>query len=194
MSDTFSRVRNNNESSEIVLESSLQAFFFDQLYQVNQKSSSPLPQETIYYSSLVMDRFGESLQYFEQNEQGKFREKTLGKKLLEASQMSDSSRRSTLKDIGDTALLLCGYFSDSLNKKIVDTTYYHDIGRIAYQRLDHIIPEAYEVPSFFRQLSKSFEALTEIMSVVSRQNSNESEQGLESSYLLFVSKSRIKAS
>lgn len=180
------------KENEILLETSLQAFFFDQLSEVNRKYSSPLPQEAIYYSSLVMDHFGEAQNYFECDEDGRVREKVLGIKLLEAGQLRKINQKKTLKDVGDTALFLCGYFADSLNKKIVDLSYYHDLGQLAYKRLDTFMPNAYEVPEFFKLISSRFSGLTELISIVSQKYRA---RGPEDTSVLFVANSHfIKAS
>ena len=105
----------HQHTKDFVLESSLQSYFYTQLQEFNKKSTEPLPNETIYYSSLVMDKFGDSGNYFETIE-GKVREKVLGMKFLETSHMTREEKKRTLKDIGDTALLICGFFSESLNK------------------------------------------------------------------------------
>ena len=55
-----------SQSSKLVLDSSLQVFFYDHLQEFNKKFLTPLPNETIFYSSLVMDSFGESTKLFEQ--------------------------------------------------------------------------------------------------------------------------------
>ncbi len=181
-----------SQKDNLILESSLQSFFFDQLNDLNKKSSSPLPGETIYYSSLIMDRFGEAVEYFDVTEEGRVREKTLGVKLLETGSMSRTMQKRAYRDIGDTALFLCGYFSESLNKKIIDTSYYQEIGQIAYSRLNSIIPQAYEVPKFFGRLSETFEKIAMMMNVVSKQNNMD---GMNNDMILFVSNTtKIKAS
>lgn len=162
-----------HDSKDFVLESSLQSYFYTQLQEFNEKSVEPLPNEAIYYSSLVMDRFGDSGNYFEIIE-GKVRDKILGIKLLESSNMNKEERKRTLKDIGDTALIICGFFSDSLNKKIIDTNYYQELGQTAYRRLNTVIPTAYDVPSFFDQISMRFSRLTTVMSLVSAKTLNNS--------------------
>lgn len=157
------------ETKEIVLETSLQAFFYDQLLEVNKKNLNPLPNETVYYSSLIMDQFGESQKYFEV-EEGKVREKILGTKLLESSGQPRPVQKRMLRDIGDTALFMCGYFSDSVNKKLIDLSYYHELGRIAYRRLNSHIPELYDYPEFYDLLSAKFQHLAEMIYLVSKQN------------------------
>lgn len=157
------------ETKEIVLETSLQAFFYDQLLEVNKKNLNPLPNETVYYSSLIMDQFGESQRYFEV-EEGKVREKILGTKLLESSGQPRPVQKRMLRDIGDTALFMCGYFSDSVNKKLIDLSYYHELGRIAYRRLNSHIPELYDYPEFYDLLSAKFQHLAEMIYLVSKKN------------------------
>lgn len=159
----------SDETKEIILETSLQAFFYDQLIEINQKNLNPLPNETVYYSSLIMDQFGESQKYFETQE-GRVREKILGTKLLEASSQPRPVQKRMLRDIGDTALFMCGYFSDSVNKKLIDLSYYHELGRIAYRRLNSHIPELYDYPEFYDLLSEKFQHLTEMIYLVSKQN------------------------
>src|SRR5690606_6956095 len=182
--------QDSSATQDLVLETSLQSFFFDELTRVNQKCSKPLPRETVYYSSIVLDQYGESVKYFETNE-GKVREKVLGVKLLEACHLPRSKQARELRDIGDTALFLCGFFSDSLNTKIIDTSYYQQVGRSAYQRLNHLIPDAYEIPSFFDQLSRSFSSVTMLMNIVAeKMNKPDDFEGM----LLFVGDRAIKAS
>lgn len=168
-------------TNEIILETSLQAFFYDQLVEINQKSSRPLPTETIFYSSLVMDHFGDSGRYFE-IEDGRVRDKVLGLKLLESSNRSKTEQKRILKDVGDTALLVCGYFSDSVNQKIVDLSYYQELGQMAYRRLNSFIPEFYNYPEFFTVMSDKFHAMTNLMTLISKQNLEQSK--MESVFLI----------
>jgi hypothetical protein len=160
------------KKSELVLESSLQVFFYDHLQEFNKKSLTPLPNETIFYSSLVMDSYGDSAKFFEQVD-GKSREKILGIKLLEAGQLSREKQKAALRDVAETSLLVCGYFADSLNKKIIDVKYYHDLGKIAYSRLNSMTPEAYDMPSFYRVMANSFGGITLLMNLVSKKYSSD---------------------
>ncbi|MEK6625093.1 MAG: hypothetical protein AABY86_09000 [Bdellovibrionota bacterium] len=157
----------NAESSEIILETSLQCFFFDQLTEVNKKSLHPLPQETIFYSSTVMDKYSESGNYFE-NVEGHIREKILGLKFLESQSMSRQNQKRILNDIGDTALFMCGYFSESTNKKLVDSRYYMSMGIMAYERLHHFKPDYLEIPCFYLNLSRSFATITLLIGTVAQ--------------------------
>jgi hypothetical protein len=119
-----------------------------------------------------MDNFGDSSKFFEQVD-GKAREKILGLKLLEAGQLPKEKQRIAVRDVAETSLLICGYFADSLNKKIIDVKYYQDLGKIAYSRLNSMTPVAYDVPSFYKKMAHSFAGITLLMSLVSKKYSSD---------------------
>ncbi|MFI5391607.1 MAG: hypothetical protein ACHQYQ_09615 [Bacteriovoracales bacterium] len=155
--------------SDLIFEKSLQNYFYKELLELNTHSTPRLPLEAIHYSSLVMEQFENSENYFEKSE-GKLREKILGVKLLEIQNMPLTQAKRSLKDVGDTALFLCGFFSESLNRKIIDEKYYHDLGKMAYDQLDSLDPPLYKL------ISTNFDLLTILMSIVSKKSklSNES--------------------
>ena len=183
--------KSSEQLSSLVTDTSLQGYFLDQLTEVNQKSTVKLPQEALIYSSMVMDRFGESGQYFEVIE-GKPQEKVLGTKLLSIDNMNKEAKKRALRDIGDTSLCLCGFFSDSLNRKIVDSRYYRELGVIAYQRLNSIVPDYYDIPSFFKIISESLNSIIMMMNLVAQRHFSSE---LELQPAMIVSDySKIKAS
>ncbi len=163
-----------SHAKKILLDTNLQSFFYEVLQDFNSRSSNPVRQEAIFYSSLVMDQYNDSTKYFEQVD-NRVREKVLGIKLMESSQFPKEKQKQTLKDIADTSLLVCGYFNDSLNRKLVDARYYEEIGKMAFIRLNSFMPEAYDVPSFFKLMSKHFSDLTLLMSLASKKYSQESD-------------------
>lgn len=162
-------------SSNLVLETSLQCYFFDLLENLNRKTSTPLPRETIFYSSLIMDKFGLAQELFDE-EEGKIREKILGIKLMEASKLPRSMRKRELKDIGDTALFISGFFSDSLNTKLVDTRYYHDIGQAAYSKLNGLVPSFYDIDYFYNDLSRKFSSVALLIELLSKDLSSKTKE------------------
>jgi hypothetical protein len=180
----------SKDQNALILDTNLQSFFYDQLTIINKKSTNPLPEHCIYYSSKVMDKFSEAEKYFE-NVDGKVREKVLGLKYLESNHLPRNTQKRVLKDVGDTALILCGFFGESLNKKIVDSRYYHDIGMAAYSQLDSIVPEVYEIPAFYKTLSSSFVPITNIISILTSTLNLKPDQ---SQVLFFASNTKIKAS
>jgi hypothetical protein len=181
----------NSKSANLILESSLQSFFFSKLQEINQKTTRPASNQEIFYLSIVLDQFGESNKFFDEQE-GRPIEKMLGMKLLETSQQSESQRKRSLREIGDTALFVCGYFYESLNSKLIDVGYYENLGQIAYRRLNNIIPQAYEVPKFFECMSDRFNTLSNLISIISKDVfANDMN---EEAYLIITDDKKIKAS
>ncbi|MFY7992795.1 MAG: hypothetical protein ACOVP4_05855 [Bacteriovoracaceae bacterium] len=155
----------SSRPKEIITVPSLQTYFFDVLSDLNKKATCPIPQEIIYYSSDVLNKFALSHEYYDSRE-GKVREKILGTKLLEATQVSREEQKRIYKDVGDTALFLCGYFAESTQKKLVDANYYSQLGRSAYQNLNGVVPKFFDIPFFYSMLSTSFGPLVSLISKV----------------------------
>lgn len=163
--------------NKIILSSSLKGFFFDGLSELNQKSLCPVPQSVIYYSSDVLDKFALSQDFFETSE-GKVREKILGMKLLEATQFSREEQRKVYKEVGDMSLLVCGYFSESVNKKLVDVQYYSQLGKMAYSHLNNVSPTFMDIPSFYGMVATCFESMTTLMMILATKNRTGEENNL----------------
>lgn len=155
--------------SAIILSSSLKGYFFDGLNELNQKSLCPVPQSVIFYSSDVLDKFALSDSFYEINE-GKVREKILGVKLLEAQALTREEQRRAYKEVADMSLMICGYFAESVNKKLVDRDYYSQIGKTAFSHLNGIAPEFLDIPCFYGMVATCFESLTSLMSVFASKN------------------------
>jgi hypothetical protein len=156
-------------SRKIVTASNLQGFFFEGLNELNKKSLCPVPESIIFYSSEVLDKFALSQDFFEFSD-GKVREKILGMKLLEAMQMSREEQKRTYKEVADMSLLVCGYFSESVNKKIVDTHYYAQLGKMAYGHLNNVTPSFLDIPCFYSMVSTCFESMTTLMANFASKN------------------------
>lgn len=161
----------DENAKKIILSANLKGFFFEGLTELNRKSLCPVPESVIYYSSDVLDKFALSQDYFEISE-GKVRQKILGMKLLEATQLNRDEQKKVYKEVGDMSLLVCGYFSQSVNKKIVDTQYYSQLGKMAYGHLNSMSPTFLDIPSFYQMVATCFESLTTLMSILASHNSH----------------------
>ncbi|MFP5386769.1 MAG: hypothetical protein ACLGHN_11860 [Bacteriovoracia bacterium] len=155
----------NDPTGKIILSTNLKGFFFDGLSELNKKSLCPVPESVIYYSSDVLDKFALSQDFFETSE-GKIREKILGMKLLEATQLTRDEQKKAYKEVGDMSLMVCGYFSESVNKKLVDAHYYAQLGKMAYSHLNNVIPTFLDIPSFYGMVATCFESLTTLLTLL----------------------------
>jgi hypothetical protein len=88
----------------------------------------------------------------------------LGVKLLRALDSGGSIQRLGLKQVGDAALFISGFFSDSLRGRLIDVDYYVSLGGYAYRSLgtsdDTLSP-------IFSELSDKFVAFVDVLSEVS---------------------------
>jgi hypothetical protein len=164
--------------NKIILSANLKGFFFDGLSELNKKSLCPVPEAVIYYSSDVLDKFALSEDFFETSDEGKVREKILGMKLLEATQSSRDEQKKIYKEVGDMSLMVCGYFSQSVNKKIVDTQYYAQLGKMAFSHLNNVTPTFLDIPSFYGMVATCFESLTTLMTILATKDNLESDNHL----------------
>ena len=162
-------MQNIDNPKKIILDGNLKGYFFDGLVEINKKSLCPIPESIIFYSSDVLGKFTLSQDYFDFSE-GKVKEKVLGMKLLEASHLSKEHQRRTYQEVGEMSLVLCGYFSESVNKKIIDIHYYAKLGKMAYGYLNHLTPSFLDIPSFYGMVATSFEPVTSLIAILASKN------------------------
>jgi hypothetical protein len=112
-----------------------------------------------------LDQYALCDNFFEESD-GKLREKVLGLKLLESSKKQRKRQISEVKDIADTSLMLCGFFPSSIENRIVSSRYYYDIGTLAYNKLDTLVPEYLDQKNFYARLATIFYQLARLLTVV----------------------------
>lgn len=164
-----------NSKSTLILDSNLQMFFFEHLRHFNQKFTHPLSEETLFYSSHVMNQLGHSSKFFDQKDD-RIQEKILGLKFLELAGLPKEKQKYELKDIAETSLIICGFFAQSLNRKIIDIHYYENIGKKAYEQLNYFYPNHYDMPSFYKMMSLKFNDVTMLMKLVASEFDSNSDR------------------
>lgn len=89
---------------------------------------------------------------------------------LEAKQQAvEPSRRMQLyKQVGDVALYVSGFFSDSLKRKLVDVDYYINMGGNAYANLSSLVRNS-NFGDLYSELSTKFYALVGLLSFISEE-------------------------
>ena len=93
----------------------------------------------------------------------------LALRLGQALEAGGMRQRTSLKHIADHSLFVSGFFSDSLNRKLVDVDYYVSIGGYAYTALSR-----YETDTFspvFAELAEKFVGFVDVLSEVSERTS-----------------------
>ena len=93
----------------------------------------------------------------------------LAVRLAHALDSGGVEQRASLRQIGDLSLFVSGFFSDSLNRKLVDVDYYASIGGHAYQALSRF--ESDTLSSVFAELADKFGGFVDVLSEVSDRTS-----------------------
>lgn len=149
--------KNQPEGVALVTESELFGFFHERVEQVVQKQGAPVSEPTVYYlSQLLVDQsrvMGEDATLVE------LRQRALVARPHEAV--------SLWKHLGDYALLISGFFRESLRRRQVSPDYYAQMGAGAYQTLRRLLwqPEGGFV-EIFSELSQRFHACVDVLGEV----------------------------
>jgi len=96
-------------------------------------------------------------------------DRPLAVQLALALERGGFEQRASLKQIGDLALFVSGFFSDSLNRKLVDVDYYASIGGYAYQTLSRFETDTFS--PVFAELADKFIDFVDVLGEVSERTS-----------------------
>jgi hypothetical protein len=89
----------------------------------------------------------------------------LGIRFARALQAGGALQRDGLRQVGDRSLFISGFFSDSLNRSLVDVDYYIALGERAYGSLARQSDETFA--DVFDELSEKFSGFVDVLSEVS---------------------------
>jgi hypothetical protein len=92
----------------------------------------------------------------------------LGVRFAKALQEAGIRQRNGLRQVGDMSLFISGFFSDSLNRSLVDVDYYIHLGGSAYGSLARHEDGAFG--EVFNELSEKFPAFVDVLGEVSEQS------------------------
>jgi len=111
------------------------------------------------------------------NELGKRNPQTLAELWLTAQSAEPTTQKDLLKKLGDRTLYISGFFSESLNRSLVDVDYYHSMGASAYKTLSHHHQDASN-KTVFSEISDRFIDFVEVLIVISQDAFVKTDQGI----------------
>src|SRR5690606_38989701 len=159
---------NKAKSTDIHFITSTREFFVDVVEEavvVRNMKTFPLAQN---YLVSILENYVTTTNLFDsQSENGKLTRETLAETFLKAQNANPNVKIELLKKLGDVSLYVSGFFSDSLNRKIVDVDYYVDMGETAYGVL---AAETREDTSkrVFSEFSKRFVEYVDLLTTISQ--------------------------
>lgn len=84
--------------------------------------------------------------------------------LGEAMNAPGEQRIEAFRRLGDASLFNCGFFAGYLSRRLVDSEYYQDVGRLSYQKLTQLmsLKDSSEMfRTIYDELSSNFEGVVE---------------------------------
>jgi hypothetical protein len=97
-------------------------------------------------------------------------EATLAESLLRAKRQRGAVRLRRLRNLGDRALFVAGFFGDSLQRSLVDIDYYGDVGRAAYGHLAASLAAPGRGrttwPGLYAELAQRFDRFVDVLAEV----------------------------
>jgi len=100
----------------------------------------------------------------------------LALRLARALEAGGIRQRTELRLLGDDALFVSGFFSDSLARRVVDVDYYAALGGYAYQTLSQWEPDT--LAPTYHELGQRFLAFADVLTEVSEQSALTSDANL----------------
>ncbi len=104
----------------------------------------------------------------EVDEQGRLKRSTFAETFLRAMSAEPHLRAEMLKKMADRALYITGFFSDSLQRKVIDVDYYAEMGVTAYGALADSSREDLSA-KVYREYAEKFIRFSEILTTISVQ-------------------------
>ena len=85
-----------------------------------------------------------------------------------------------LKELGDFSLFTTGFFSDSLNRKVIDADYYISLGKGAYENLSTIFKKFHksDFTLLYYELAEKFVSITDIIAEISSDSLSKWDDGI----------------
>lgn len=145
----------------------------DVLKEVDRFEIHPLSK---LYLSELLHKFLHVDYLFEKDEDGKRDSKMLCEQLFEFQNLDPTIRIQKLKKLAETILYVSGFFASSLNKKLVNQSYYIQIGAMVYENLSTIVDRE-KKSTLYKHLGEHFlnyaDVLTEVSQKANIQKSND---------------------
>ena len=145
-----------------IVEGNIHTFFQELLLDAAKGQHAEVSLHVLSYVTDMLVEFQQSARFFHGTEA---RMPVLVDLLTDALEANDHRRISLIRHMGDTSLMLSGYFPAAISKHGMNIKYYQHMGEIAYAQLG-ALSEDYNV---FDELSDQFVLLSDLVNEVSEQ-------------------------
>lgn len=157
----------DKKTSSLSLQLDLRDFFKEKVSEaiIKRKAEFKPLVESYLVDLLSFYSITENL-YDDIDNSGKKQRAMLAELLLQATQSKEATKIEILKKLGDSSLYVSGFFSASLNRKIVDVDYYVDMGTTAFGMLSNEVKEN-TFTMLYGDISAKFLMLVDVLTYIS---------------------------
>ncbi len=161
----------DDPSRSLLQYTSLTAYFHEQLGQVRQSQNFDATEVSEIYVLNLLETFAQPDQLFIVDESGRRQSEALAMILHGAVFGNPADQVHHYKRLGDLALFISGFFSDSLKRRSVGVSYYIDMGQAAYATLAGLIRGSASgvFRDLYQELAESFSGWVEVLCQLSEQ-------------------------
>lgn len=176
---------NDSESAPSLLVSSRE--FFDQILSeaFERRRVKTIPKVKGYLVELLEAHIPTESLFDDTDAQGRRVRQTLAETMLKAQSAELPVRIELLKKLADRSLYISGFFSDSLQRKLVDVDYYADMGCMAYGSLADCVRED-TVSRVYREFSRRFLDFVDVLTDISTRAKASDEANILRLYELYA--------
>jgi hypothetical protein len=142
-----------------IVEKSLRDYFLGLVSEAAKTHNDVFSPQAVHYVTDVLVHFHETARLFVQTGS---RVPVMAEMLSHALEADFYRRIVLLRQMGDTSLMVSGFFPEAVTRRSVDLGYYQQMGEIAYSQLGSMSGE----PSVFDELSERFRELSGLINDV----------------------------
>ncbi len=173
-------------SDRIVVGKSAQEWFREMVADVLGHRRIRIQEATEFYLVNLLTSFLEKERLFVEDQDGQVHAEPLALIFLRALEADRRARSHHLRRLGDTALVVSGFFGDSITRRsAVDVEYYVAMGERAYGTLSETERGA-GLDALFGELSERFQQFVDLFAEIAEQSQLRSNRGLVKLYERFL--------
>src|SRR3989338_7413732 len=148
--------------SKIVQKTNLAEFFRERVQEVLGHQGIQASELVEFYLVNLLQEFRKTEKLFEQTGDKK-NVKALAPLFVRALDGDVNTQIRCLKELGDTALYISGFFAESVKRKPVGIDYYIGMGGSAYQSLAQLLIRQKTFSELYTELASKFRALVDVL-------------------------------
>lgn len=130
-----------NQEGSLIVTDTLNDHFLKTVWDAANKLQEPISGLARNYIADLLIRFMATDKMFKDDGEGHLYREPLANMFGRALQAKGPERIAALRELGDTALFITGFFPDLFKRKPVDVDYCVDMGRAAYESLSALLDE-----------------------------------------------------